>query len=219
MESLKRSFPAEEAGLDVNFVQDQSPYRTRKVRILNGAHTAVVPVAYLRGLRTVREAVEDEFTGRFLRDAIFNEIIPTLDLPKEELDQFANDVIERFQNPSIKHELISIALNSISKFKVRVLPSLLEYIVRKGELPDRLMTSLAALIHFYHGEWNGQTIPLNDTPEVLSFMKDAWRNNDPEEAALRTLSNKIFWDNDLSVIEGFTEAIIERLGLLEQELT
>ncbi|GAB3822003.1 hypothetical protein GCM10028895_25370 [Pontibacter rugosus] len=90
-----------------------------------------MPVAYLHGLRTVREAVEDEQTGTFIREAIFQEIIPTLDLPAEELEQFANDVIERFQNPFIHHELISIALNSISKYKVRVLPSVLEYKKRK----------------------------------------------------------------------------------------
>src|SRR6187551_3274411 len=119
-DSVKQAFPTEQAGLQVKFVSDLTPYRTRKVRILNGAHTALVPVAYLRGLRTVREAVEDKYAGDFVRKAIFGEIIPTLDLSKEELTQFANDVMERFQNPYIRHELMSIALNSISKFKVRV---------------------------------------------------------------------------------------------------
>src|SRR6478609_5500042 len=126
-DAVRNAFPADKAGLQVKFVKDMAPYRTRKVRILNGAHTALVPVAYLNGLRTVKESVEDAITGKFIHDVIFDEIIPTLDLSKDELQQFANDVIERFKNPFIRHELSSIALNSVSKYTVRVLPSVLKY--------------------------------------------------------------------------------------------
>ncbi len=213
-EKVSHAFPADQAGLDVKFVADQSPYRTRKVRILNGAHTALVPLAYLHGLRTVQEAVEHEVTGNFIRETIFEEIIPTLDLPEEELHQFAHAVIERFQNPSIRHELITIALNSISKFTVRVLPSLLEYIQRKQTLPANLIYSLAALICFYKGEWNGTPIPLNDTPEVLAFAKEAWKNNS-EEAAEKFLSNTRFWDIDLTSISGLNERIVQNIRELE----
>ena len=123
-EIVKQKFPADQAGLDVKFVTDHNPYRIRKVRILNGAHTALVPVAYLYGLRTVRESVENDFAGPFIKKVIYEEIIPTLDLPKEELKQFADDTIERFLNPFIRHELITISLNSISKFKYRVVPKI-----------------------------------------------------------------------------------------------
>ncbi|MDQ3278113.1 MAG: tagaturonate reductase, partial [Bacteroidota bacterium] len=109
-ESLQQELPFPSIGLDVLYVPDITPYRTRKVRILNGAHTTLVPVAYLYGIDTVREAVEDAVIGKFLRSAIFEEIIPTLDLPKEELEQFAAEVIDRFRNPYIKHQLLSIAL-------------------------------------------------------------------------------------------------------------
>lgn len=213
-EELKQKLPAEKAGLDVKFVTDQSPYRTRKVRILNGAHTAMVPVAYLHGLRTVREAVEDASIGKFIRETIFEEIIPTLDLPDSELKEFANDVIERFQNPFIKHELITIALNSISKYKVRVLPSLLEYMKRKNSLPKKLIHSLAALICFYKGNWNNTLIPLNDSPDVLNFATTAWNSPTTEEVAVRFLSNVSFWDQDLTKIDGLTKLVVAEMEQL-----
>src|SRR5690606_27128576 len=143
--------------------------RERKVRILNGAHTTIVLLAYLRGLRTVRETVEDGYMGKFLENAIQQEIIPTLDLSEDELKEFANSVVERFKNPFIKHQLSAIALNSTSKFEVRVLPSLLEYIKRKEELPIHLVKSLAALMVFYKAKYNGQDLPVKDTLEVMEF--------------------------------------------------
>src|SRR4029079_5820471 len=133
-EQLQKELPFPSIGLNVLYVKDITPYRTRIVRILNGTHTALVPVAYLYGIDTVRESVEDPVIGTYLRDAIFHEIIPTLDLPKEELEQFANEVIDRFRNPYIKHLLMSIALNSWSTFETRVLPSILEYKKRKDSI-------------------------------------------------------------------------------------
>ncbi|MBA9076341.1 MULTISPECIES: tagaturonate reductase [Rufibacter] len=215
--SVAAAFPTEKAGLQVKFVEDLTPYRTRKVRILNGAHTALVPVAYLQGLRTVREAVEDEKAGKFIREAIFEEIIPTLDLSAQELNQFANDVIERFQNPFIRHELMSIALNSVSKYKVRVLPSVLEYIHRKGQLPQRLLTSLAALILFYKGEWNGEQIPLNDTAEVLSFFQSAWAKETAAETVHAVLANQDFWETDLTSVPGLEQAVQQALENLQAQ--
>src|SRR5690606_25934564 len=116
-------------------------------------------------MRTVREAVEDQTFGRFLSETINNEILPTLDLPPAELESFADDVLERFKNPFIKHQLADIALNAMAKFKVRVLPSLLEYQKRKNELPENLVLSFAALIVFYKGDYQGNAIPLRDTEE------------------------------------------------------
>lgn len=215
-EAVQRAFPTAQAGLQVKFAPNLTPYRSRKVRILNGAHTALVPVAYLHGLRTVREAVENTYTGTFIREAIFNEIIPTLDLPQEELNQFANDVIERFQNPFIRHELLSIALNSVSKYKVRVLPSVLEYRRRTGQLPERLLHSLAALILFYKGEWQGDIIPLNDSADVLSFFEEAWQSENPAQVVKATLANTAFWDMDLTQINGLSELVTEKLEQLLQ---
>ena len=217
-ESLQQQFPATKAGLQVKFVKDLTPYRTRKVRILNGAHTTLVPVAYLAGIRTVKESIDDKNTGSYIRNVIFNEIIPTLDLPADELTQFANDVIERFQNPFIKHELLSIALNSISKFKVRVLPSVLEFKKRTGKLPVDLLYSLAALIRFYKGEWHGDAIPLNDSPEVLNFFKMAWQEQDVQKVVHKVLSNESFWGQDLTQVDGFVDQVTRSLKQIENRI-
>jgi tagaturonate reductase len=210
-DGVQKLFPADKAGLQVKFVKDLTPYRTRKVRILNGAHTAMVPVAYLHGLRTVREAIEDKTVGVFVKKVLEEEIIPTLDLPQKELEQFASDVMERFQNPFIRHELMAIALNSVSKYQVRVLPSVLEYIKRKGKLPEKLLHSLAALIRFYKGEWQGQAIALNDTPAVLEFFKKAWSNSDTKVVVKMVLTNKDFWGMDLTAIDGLADEVEKHL--------
>lgn len=215
-DSVRNLLPAEKAGLQVLFVKDQAPYRTRKVRILNGAHTCLVPVAYLHGIRTVRDSVEDAFSGTFLREAIYQEIIPTLDLPERELSQFADSVIERFRNPFIRHELKSIALNSISKYKVRVLPSLLEYVNRFGRLPERLVFSLACLIMFYQGEWHGEALPVNDDGEILKFFRDAWSAGDARMAATQTLLNTAFWDSDLTSVPGLPDRVTWHLEMLQR---
>ena len=212
---VQQHLPTEKAGLDVKFVTDLTPYRTRKVRILNGAHTTLVPVAYLAGFRTVKDSIDDNAIGAYIRSVITEEIIPTLDLPAEELKKFAHDVIERFQNPFIKHELLSIALNSISKYKVRVLPSVLEYHKRTGKLPSNLLYAIAALIRFYKGEWQGNIIPLNDAPEILDFFKTVWQKQNKDEIAQNVLANESFWGQDLNKVKGLHEMVSKALKQIE----
>ena len=219
---VQKEFPADEIGLNVLFVQDMAPYRTRKVRILNGAHTSMVPVAYLYGIDTVREAVEDDVIGKFVKETIFDEIIPTLDLPQEELESFANAVLDRFKNPFIRHELISISLNSMSKFETRVLPSILEYKNRKNELPAKLTFSLAALIAFYKGKRNGEGIPLSDDADILELYDKLWKGyNDTEnylEYIVTTiLANEKVWKMNLNEISGLTEAVTKYLFIIEKQ--
>src|SRR5688500_17163577 len=211
LDDLRTAIPLQNAGLNVKIVSDLAQYRTSKVRILNGAHTCMVPVGYLRGLRTVREAVDDTFTGEFIRKAIHDEVLPTIDMPGEELKQFAHDVIERFQNPFIRHELKSIALNSISKFQVRVLPSILEYIRRKQRVPQHLSYAFASLIVFYRGEWHGEPLPVNDTPAVLDFFKSVWDTEDPASIVQRVLSNQELWKQDLLSIPGLAQSVESHL--------
>jgi tagaturonate reductase len=217
MDDLRTAIPLQAAGLNVKFVSDLAQYRTSKVRILNGAHTCMVPVGYLRGMRTVREAVDDTFTGEFIRNAIHDEILPTIDMPGEELKQFAHDVIERFQNPFIRHELKSIALNSISKFQVRVLPSILEYIRRKQSVPQHLSFAFASLIVFYKGEWHGETMPVNDTPAVVDFFRSVWKNEDPGSIAHKVLSNQELWKQDLLPIPGLAQSVESHLRQIIKE--
>lgn len=204
---VAEEFPANQAGLNVLFTDDMAPYRTRKVRILNGAHTSMVPVAYLHGIETVREAVEDDLIGPYIKKLVFEEIIPTLDLPEEELISFANDVLDRFRNPFIKHYLISIALNSTSKFKTRVLPSLLEFKERTGKLPRHIVFALAALIRFYKGEIAGAQIPLSDDVDRIEFLQGLWHLFDQKDIDLAGLVGAVlkredYWDEDLRAVEG-----------------
>ncbi len=213
-ESLEREFPAGELGLEVKFVKELGPFRERKVRILNGAHTALVPLAYLYGLRTVREAVEDEYIGAFLEKAIQEEIIPTLDFPPSELAHFAHDVLERFKNPFIHHKLSAIALNSISKFQVRILPSLLEYVNRKNKLPENLVRSFAALIVFYKGSYKGEETPVKDTEETMAFFKEAWEKKDVTMTVAEILSNESLWKMNLNTVPHLASRLIEEMRLL-----
>ena len=163
---LDKELPFSSTDLNVIITRDKlEMYRTRKVRILNGAHTSLVPYALLSGFDTVKSCIDDAVMKEHVRKCVFDEIIPTLDLPKDELESYAASVIERFSNPYIKHYLTSIALNSVSKFKVRVLPSILEYIKRYGKTPSTLVFSLAKLIEFYK---NGEP---NDAPEVVEYIK------------------------------------------------
>lgn len=217
---IREEFPAHLAGLNTLFVDDLTPYRTRKVRILNGAHTAMTPVSYLYGLDTVAEAIEHPVVGTFVKELIYEEIIPTLDLPIEELNTFASDVLDRFKNPFIQHFLLSISLNSISKFKTRDLPSLLEYYHRKNELPRKLVFSLAALISFYKGTRGEEEINLADDQDVLALFQGLWAKHDGSEESLRNivvtvLGDEASWEIDLNQLQGLTDLTVGYLTAIE----
>ncbi len=169
--NFEEELPLQKAGFNVIWTDDVTPYKKQKVRILNGAHTSLVPYAMLKGLKTVGECMENEETLSYVKKCIYDEIIPTLDLPKEQLLSFADSVIERFKNPFVKHQLASIALNSFDKFKVRVMPSILEYKNRFGEYPKTLMKAFDAFCEFY------KTDMANDSEENIAFM----RNSSKEE--------------------------------------
>ena len=185
-QDILKEIPLDKAGLNIIVTDNLEMYRTRKVRILNGAHTSMIPYAMLEGIETVKDCMEDENMSSFVKKCVFDEIIPTLDLPKDELIDYANNVFERFNNPYIRHLCASISLNSVSKFKVRVLPSLTEYIKRTGEMPENLIYSFAKLIEFYK---NGTP---TDDEDVVKFMR--------EKSIAEILSNKAFWDEDLSYL-------------------
>jgi tagaturonate reductase len=206
-EDLKAKLPFHKTNLDVKIVADMQPYRTRKVRILNGAHTAMVPFSLMYGNETVKETVDNDFTGAFINKAIFDEINETIDMDKKELNLFAEDVLDRFRNPFIKHNLSSIALNSISKFKVRVLPSILGYISKFGKAPANLTFSFACLIRFYQGTWNGTALPVDDSKEITDEFKAIW-SNDTAKAIQLTLQNTEFWGEDLTTVKGLSEVLV-----------
>lgn len=216
--SIQAALPFAETNLNVVFTNDLAPYRQLKVRILNGAHTTMVPTGYLAGIETVREAVEDERMGAFIKNALFEEILPTLDFPQAQLEKYANDVLDRFKNPFIRHQLISISLNSTAKFKTRVLPSLLAYVDKKGALPKNLVIAFAALICFYRGKRGMENIPLRDSEQALSFFKEIWKawdssNKNTKQLVQAVLQNKNFWVQDLSTIPQLSEALTAAVNL------
>jgi tagaturonate reductase len=221
---IKEEFPAEEAGLNVLVVDDMTPYRTRKVAILNGAHTAMMPVAYLYGLDTVGEAIEHETVGAYMRGMLEEEIIPTIDLPREELQAFAEDVVDRFRNPFVQHYLMSISLNSISKFKTRDLPSLIKYTEITGQLPKKLTFSLSALIFFYNGRRGEEKIQLADDADILEWFASLWGNWDSMDSGLRAITAEVLaaeshWGRNLTDVPGLLDLateyliVIKRLGM------
>lgn len=191
--------PLQKAGFNVVWTDDVTPYKKRKVRILNGGHTSMVTGALLSGLETVGQCVNDEVVGNFLKKCLFTEIVPTLGGSAED-ENFANAVLERFANPYIKHMLRSIALNSVSKFSVRVLPTILEYKEQQGEYPLSLTMALAALIEFY------KTDKPQDLPEVEAFMKNA--------SVEEILKNKELWGSDISDMKKEVEICLNKIHTL-----
>ncbi|MGL1886167.1 MAG: tagaturonate reductase [Reichenbachiella sp.] len=205
-EELQKAFPADKYGLNVIYTKNQTPYRVRKVRVLNGAHTCMVPVGLLHGLEIVSDSVEHDIVGGFIKDIMFGEILPTIDLPQNEKEEFANEVLERFKNPFIRHELKTISLNSIAKFKVRVLPTILDYLKLKGELPQGLLTAFAHLVQLYCST----DFEINDDQGIKDFFASI-RNESAEEIASKVLSKEAYWGQDLTQIEGFEQIIVEQI--------
>lgn len=210
---LKQKLKLDQVDLNILVVEDIKPYKERKVGILNGAHTAMVPVAYLSGLRTVGESMNHPQIATFIKNLLNQEVIPTLSLDKEKLEKFADEVLKRFKNPFIKHELMSISLNSLTKFKTRLLPQLLTYSQKFKKPPTYISFSLAALIAFYQGEYQGQAIELIDDAHLLDKFKQ-WQllyKNDCKALVTNILGLSEHWDRNLNEIAGLTELVSEYL--------
>jgi tagaturonate reductase len=213
-DALKEKLPFHKTNLNVKIVDDIRPFKMIKVRILNGAHTAMVPCSLLYGNKLVMETVNGDFTGKFV-NSVIGEISETLDMDKNEILAYTEEVMDRFKNPFIKHALADIALNSISKFKVRVLPSLLGYYNAKAKLPTNLTFSLASLIQFYKGTWNNEALPVKDSPEIVEAFKNAWQLGTLDLVVAKILANTEFWGEDLTNIKGLSAAIVLALNEIE----
>lgn len=211
-------FPLHQTGLNVKWVEDLTPYRTRKVRILNGAHTSSFALSYLAGFDHVREAAEDQLLGEYIQAIIFDEIIPTVEMERQELEDFAADVIQRFKNPFIQHRWLDISLNAVSKFRARVLPSLLPYL-EQGQVPPLLSLAFAGLIRFYRGAEaaDERQYTIRDDNSVVEFFDQLWRTagSNYAAAAEQTLAHSEFWGSDLSQYRSLTTKIAEYLESLD----
>ena len=211
-------FPADKAGLNVLFVPSEAPYHERKVTLLNGPHTVLSPVGYLSGLDTVKQCCEDPLIGKFVHKVMFEELLPTLNLPKEELEKFASDVMDRFRNPFVKHFVTSIMLNSFPKFRTRDLPGLKTYLERKGTLPKGIVLGLAAICTYYKGGMRGETpIVPNDDPKIMDLLKDLWATGDTKKVADGVLGAEFIWDEDLNKVPGLNNLLVELLDKIQKD--
>lgn len=231
---IETELPLREAGLDVVFTDDVTPYRERKVRILNGAHTMTALAAHLAGKRTVRNCLDDPLFAAFVERGIFDEIVPTLKLPRAEVETFARAVVERFRNPFLHHALLDIALNSVSKYKARILGTMKDYQRENRRLPPRLVFALAALIVFYRGkdvkegvligECNGAPYPIRDDAAVLGVFREAWAGENTATSTFytdltrRVLGRRDFWGEDLCItVPGLAEAVASHVHAIRTE--
>ena len=218
-QEIANEFPADKAGLNVLFVPSEAPYHERKVTLLNGPHTVLSPVAFLSGIDIVRDACQDEVVGKYIRKVMFEELMETLNLPKAELEKFANDVLERFNNPFVDHQVTSIMLNSFPKFQTRDLPGLKEYLKRKGKLPEGLVLGLAAILTYYKGgnRADGTAIVPNDDPKNISLMKTLWATGSTQEVAGKILAAEDIWGENLNEIPGLADKIVYYLDAIQEK--
>ena len=230
-EWLAEKLPFKAAGLNCPVVPDVTPYKKRKVRILNGAHTGFVLGAYLAGFDIVRDCMENDTVRSFMNKMLYDEVIPTLPLDKKDLTDFAAAVQDRFNNPFVNHELMSISLNSTSKWRARNMPSFLEYVELKKALPPCLTASFAAYIAFYSTDIQeltdkglvckrekGNTYVCSDDRWALEFY---WNHRDDDDAALvhAVMTNEQMWGQDLTAIPGFEAAVVDILKKIRAEGT
>jgi len=213
-------------GMNVIFTDNQKPYKQRKVRILNGAHTSFVLASYLKGNDYVNQSMQDPIMKDFMLKTIHEEVIPTLTLPKQDLEDFANAVVDRFNNPFIQHALLAIALNSVSKWKARCLPSFLGYIEKFGKLPEHLTFSIASLMAFYSstdlvdgilkGKRGNDVYDIKDDKAVLEFFAEN-SSKAAREFVHAYLSNEAFHGQDLTKIAGLEDKVTEYLDVIRTE--
>ena len=216
--TVEKEFPADKAGLNVLFVPCEKPYHDRKVTLLNGPHTVLSPVGYLAGLDTVKECCDDPVIGRFVKKVMFDELLETLDLPRVELTQFADAVLERFRNPFVKHFVTSIMLNSFPKFKTRDLPGLKIFLERKGVLPSGLVLGLAAMVTYYKGGKRGKDeIVLKDDPVIIELLNNLWADGSPIDVAKGVLGAEFIWGEDLNLIPGLTDRLADYIRMIQDK--
>ena len=214
---VAKEFPADKAGLHVLFVPSEEPYHKRKVTLLNGQHTVLSPVAFLSGVDIVRDACQHEVISQYIHKVQFDELMQTLDLPMAELEKFATDVLERFDNPYVDHQVTSIMLNSFPKFMARDLPGLKIYLQRKGDLPKGLVFGLAAIITYYKGgkRTDGTEIIPNDDPKIMDLLKELWATGDTQKVTDGVLEAEFIWQENLNKIPGLNDLLRQDLDLIQ----
>ena len=222
---ISKELPLDQIGLPVVFTDNLKPYRDRKVRVLNGAHTSSVLAAYLCGQSIVRDCMHDPVIGQFFRRVVLDEIVPQVQLPKQEVLEFADSVFERFENPFIDHALLSISLNSVSKWKARVLPTFLDHFEADQQIPKLITFSFAALLAFYRSSdlrqdglyakrFDGTEYVIHDDAAVLTFFAENSQKSD-DAYVEAVASNAAFWGEDMTAYPAFTQTVTHWLQALQ----
>jgi len=220
--ALRKEFPAEKAGLHVLIAESEAPYHERKVTLLNGPHTVLSPVSYLSGINIVRDALHHPVVGKYIKKVQYDELMQTLNLPMAELQQFAADVLERFDNPYVDHAVTSIMLNSFPKYQTRDLPGVKVYLERKGELPKGLVLGLAAIITYYKGGTRADGAPIepNDDAKIMELLKELWATGDTRKVAEGVLgAADLIWKDhgNLNEIPGMTDMVTDFLNQIQEK--
>ena len=219
---IEKRFPVDKIGLNAIYVKDVHPYKKRKVRILNGAHSSLVPVAYLAGFDEVGQSLLNPLVNQFLTAEINEEIVPTIKIAG--VNKFADDVMARFKNPFVNHKLMAIALNSISKFRERDIPTIIDDIKAQRKV-SHLCFALASLICFYRGyrinDGVKESIALNDKPEFIKKFNEYWEKYEKDHSVSSlvksVLANTSFWGQDLNKIERLSQEVIKDVELILRE--
>lgn len=217
---IRQFIPIDSVHLNIVLTDNVKPYKERKVKILNGAHTCMVPIAYQYGIDTVGQMMETKPLCSFLEQFLQQEVWPTLKLPQSEKETFTKDVMERFKNPTIHHKLLTISLNSMSKYKTRVLPSAIEYYNITHNLPKHCLFSLSALFVMFSLKNEDGTSLIQDNPEFINFWHTEWKKQDISTIAEDALSLK-HWEYDFSTMKGSKECVInyiqdiQSIGIIE----
>ncbi|MCR2803852.1 tagaturonate reductase [Paenibacillus soyae] len=231
-EEMEKLLPLRKAGLNVFWTNDLKPFQQRKVRILNGAHTWMATLGLVNGVLHVGDLLEHSKLGSSVRDAVSRHILPALPYPEEELRAYAGDVFERFANPHIRHRLADIAMNALSKFKVRLLPTIAYYAERGDDIPELLALGFAGLLRYYKvkreadGSYVGRTLDgeaysVRDDETKLAFIARHWEragaaNAEPISVATSLLAERELWGEDLSTWSNLAEAVAKQLTELER---
>ena len=202
--------------------ESEAPYHERKVTLLNGPHTVLSPVAYLSGINIVRDALHHPVVGKYIKKVQYDELMQTLNLPMAELQQFAADVLERFDNPYVDHAVTSIMLNSFPKYQTRDLPGVKVYLERKGELPKGLVLGLAAIITYYKGGTRADGAPIqpNDDQKIMELLTELWATGDTRKVAEGVLgAADLIWKNhgNLNEIPGMTDMVTDFLNQIQEK--
>ena len=203
-EEVQRRLPLDKAGLHVIFMPTIKQFRDKKVRILNGSHTGMVPIGLQIGCETVMDAFNNADLEAFVNTMVAEEVIPMIEEDQEELKVFASGILERFYNPYIRHLLKTISLNSLSKWETRNFPTVLDNWKKAGKVAEKELFTFAALLTLYSGKVD---FTPDDTAEHVEFIQKVWNSDDVEATVKAIVENRNIWTVDFTEVAPFVEKV------------